>query len=287
MRIIRNGPVERGSITFMVIIDRVTQVIISGPLSFFADWWVNLPSGTFDPSSASFGTGPLVIVSRIGTIVLWFDVLTFFLEIVAFRFVINKDSNIFPWGRMPVRIIISFFWAFKSILVTIVILTSITSRVSSVHVLISSEKTSISFASFAVLVVLEVFVHTKLEYSLSFTSNWVSSLYSFIVLVSIIRNSISDSTITNFVSTHVLKNNITMYFRIVTCVLISPFNHQLRTNVKIERWTPTVTSFVVVLSITKSVVIVYVLIGFVQSVVRAAGIMHVDIPRNEGYKAEH
>ena len=66
----------------------------------------------------------LGVVGRVGAVALVGDVLGFLGVGRAVRLVIGQESNVFPWRRSPVRIVVTFFGTFVTESVTIVVLTS-------------------------------------------------------------------------------------------------------------------------------------------------------------------
>jgi hypothetical protein len=64
-------------------------------------------------------------VGRVEAIVLGLDVLGFAGVKVAPVWVVGQDYNVFPRRWVPIRIVISFFWAFISVSVSVIVLSGI------------------------------------------------------------------------------------------------------------------------------------------------------------------
>ena len=64
--------------------------------------------------------------------------------VVAHTHIVGKHGNILPRGRVPVRIVVPFFWTFVSTAIAVGILTSVNCRAISklivAQILISSEE---------------------------------------------------------------------------------------------------------------------------------------------------
>jgi hypothetical protein len=133
-----------------------------------------------------------IVVSRrrlviLKTDILVSDVLRLRSEKSAVFRVIGNDTNILPWRRMPVRIVISLFWAFKTVSVTVVVLSSSSSitalrEVSSSNSF-SNKESKVSVSGGTSKIVFNIFVSPKFES----TSDKVvcTSNISFIVYISI------------------------------------------------------------------------------------------------------
>jgi hypothetical protein len=139
-------------------------------------------SGEFFPEVSSLVAFSFVVGGnslfslRVNASVFSNDILGVLLVELAERGAIRKNSNISPGRRMPVRIVVSFLRAFKSVSVSIVVLSSKSGRgssfvESSFIFSVSNEESQVSVSSGAVLVVLEVFVHTIEQVSIGVSSN--------------------------------------------------------------------------------------------------------------------
>jgi hypothetical protein len=111
----------------------VSQVVFSGPWSFEAIWRRNSPRILFNPFiSGGLSTDGSVVGLDLNSrsilvlaVSLGFDVLGFSLIEVAPIGVLGKDDNILPWSWVPIWVIISFFSAFETISVSIVVLSGV------------------------------------------------------------------------------------------------------------------------------------------------------------------
>lgn len=273
VRVVRNRPVEARSVSAMEFVHRVSEVVVSSPLSLFTDRRVDVPSGSFDPGTAVLSAGSLVVVVSNGAVVFGLDVLAFLLEKVAVVFVVDEDSDVFPWGRMPVRVVVTFFRALESVSVSVVVLAGVDSGITTVHVLVGSEETSVAFARFAVLVVLVVFVHAVLEDLFVLSGDRIFASNFLVVGGRVVWDCGRHSSVSNFGSTHVLDNDVTVDFRVSASVLVGPLDHEVRADVEVHRRSPAVATLVIVLCITQSVCIVSVLTSFVQTIVRTSWVV--------------
>lgn len=138
---------------------RVTQMVVSVPLGGNALRSSNTPSRVFVPSTASSQAVNLVVVVGDRAQVAGLDVLRLSLVETATSNVGSDDGNILPWGRVPVRIVVTLLRAFVTRTSTVVVLTSVGSRTVGVQVTtadaISGEETVVTATSRAVRVELE------------------------------------------------------------------------------------------------------------------------------------
>lgn len=153
-------------------------------------------------------------VIRILAVSLSLDVLRLCLIELAVVSVGGQDSKIFPLRWVPVRIVISLLSALESVSVSVVVLSSVDSRLSSIVKIslllsVSNEESKISVSGLAILVGLIALVHSVLE------DWWVCVLVKSSSTIRAIRDgigggSISDETesISRGVSAHVLDDHV-------------------------------------------------------------------------------
>jgi len=167
----RKGPVV--VVVVSRLLSSVTQVVFSGEGSKDAIRWVKSPCWFVDPfiGSSLRAYGFIVggnLDSRVGFILaisLGLDVLGFGLVEVTPVSVGCEDGDILPFAWVPVRIIISFFGALKSVSVSVVVLSGVDSASSSsgqtsFSCSVCNVQSHISLSGVAVEVVLETFVHS-------------------------------------------------------------------------------------------------------------------------------
>jgi hypothetical protein len=228
---------------------RVTQMVVSVPLSGEAVGSRQVPSRVFSPNTIISSAANRVVVLRNRTQVTGFNVLRLRFVVIAASNVRGNNSNILPWGRVPVRIVITLFRAFKARSSTVVILTSVGSRTVGVQVTtedaIGSKKTVVSAAKSAVAVELVGFVHTVHVFAVSI----------FLVTSLSLRDSLVSNTITYFSTTHVLQDVVAINIVVATTatVLRSPFDLKNRSVVESQSLTPAITTSGIVLGVHKSV----------------------------------
>jgi hypothetical protein len=230
----------------------------------------------------------LDLVSGHGAISLGDDVLRLLLVELAEGLVGSQDGNISPWRRMPVGIIVTFFGAFVAVSVSVVVLAGEDGSTSSgVQIAflfsVGNEETHVSLSVLAVLVVFVGLVHSVEEISVTIEGRGRSG----IVLNGISGSTISyeDVGISIRVGADVLNNHVAIHSGVLTATVLSgPFNGQLRSLVVGHGGTDAITSLGVVLGVKQSVSIVSVGIGFIQSVVGASGLVHVQITVNGSHQ---
>lgn len=172
---------------------------------------------------------------------------------------------------MPVWIVVSLFWAFESVSVTIVVLTGCDCSNVIVDSSISNEQTFISFSCFAGLVEVIMFVHSV------FLDGGV--LDHDIKGVCIISDGGGSVTVTNITCAHELQDDFAFVIFLTARVLVGPFDGQLTSLVEVHWWSPTVTSCCIVLGIKKSILIVCICRLFVETIVASSWIVHVHITK--------
>jgi hypothetical protein len=148
---------------------------------------------------------------------------------------------------------------------------------------IGNEETHVAFSVLAVLVIVVGLVHSVQQVSVTIGSERRSG----IVVNGIGGGSISyeDHGVSVGRRADVLDDHVAIHSGIGTATVLSgPFNGQLRSLVVRHSGTNAVSSLSVVLGVEQSVRIVSVRIGFVQSVVRASGVVHVAITVNGGHQ---
>jgi hypothetical protein len=244
------------------VVSSISKVVFSVPGSSDAFRGSNSVAGSGDPFVSSSFTSSLVVLrgkarascGGVGelAIVLGFHVLRFLLVSVAVRFRVGQNGNISPGGRMPVRIIVTLFSAFKSVSISIVVLSSEDGGSSSLvkssfFFSVGNPKSHISLSGLASKVIVSVFVHSISVFVVSvLLSNSFSS----------VGNSVSGSSVSNIIfrlgirrSTHVLQDYIAIQSRGSTTVLASPFDGQERAFIKIHCGSEAITSLGIILGI--------------------------------------
>jgi len=124
---------------------------------------------------------------------------------------VGEDDDIFPWVRMPVRIVISFLGAFVSVSISVVVLSGEDGRSSSFSqssfiFSVCNEETKVSVSGLAILVVLVGFVHSVGVISVGFELERC---------VGVIGDGVGSGTISDqghstivFTSAHVLNDDV-------------------------------------------------------------------------------
>jgi hypothetical protein len=121
-----------------------------------------------------------------------------------------------------------------------------------------------------------------------------------VVVISVLRSSrivgdsSSGSSITNLIggvrlqlrAAHVLNNHVAGHFRVVATVLRGPHDGELRSLIESHLGANTVASLGIVLRVEQSITIISVGICFVEAVITASGVLHVQIPRHKGNEEE-
>mmetsp|Transcript_18927 Transcript_18927/g.32661 ORF Transcript_18927/g.32661 Transcript_18927/m.32661 type:complete len:218 (+) Transcript_18927:1271-1924(+) len=190
-------------------------------------------------------------------------------------FVVSKDGNILPWSRVPVRIVIFLFLAFKSVTSSAIVLTRILSVIS-VQVTVSNKQTLVTFTSFAFLEPVQRFVEAVFV---------TFATIGFFVVV--FRDLVSRSAITNqrfswsiVRATHVLQNDSAISVFVTTSVLIGPFDSQPRSFVVFHHFRANidcVTTLGIVLRIKHSLGVLTIGVTTIQTIVGTTRVMHVNI----------
>ena len=230
--------------------------------------------------------------------------------------VVRDNTDILPWGWMPVWVVISLFWAFETVSVSIVVLSGSSSITSLWEIVVddsvSSKESLVSVSGSATSVVFNVLMDTIFKAKSGEIVNASRIISSFVNkgglsnmssgnvgsktssgtgVITVIEwdgvggRTISDDLFARKRSTsiisgstaHVLQNNITVQLRVTTAVLGSPLNGKLRAFIKGQRRADTVTSSSIVLGIEKSVGVVSVSVVFVESVIGTSRVLHVAI----------
>lgn len=277
--IIWDSPVEEGGdgVTISVDYGSVTEMVVSTIGSRQAERSVNSPGGIDVPGSSVGKAFLFVVVFGLGAEVLVLDVLGFRFVPGALGSVVSEDDDVLPGRWMPVGIIISFFLAFESTTTSSSVLASRASVVS--NVLIGNVKTLVAFTGRAVLVVVEVFVHSVQEGLASWIVDGGSVVGGFVF-----GDGIGGSTITDFVSgnsgvNHVLDDQLAVDFSVSlsTSVLRGPFDTELRSDVEEHARSPAVSSGIVVLGVEETVVVIHVTIRFTVAVIGTSVAMQIQI----------
>lgn len=299
--IVRDGPVvSRG-----VSIKSVSEMVVSVPWSWKALWsWDSVRSDS-DPLGVSDGvTGVLVVLDLIGTLPSLLDVLGLSGVVWASEGIRGQDGDILPRSGMPVRIVVSLFWALISVVassvlgwsgssvVSVLVLTrgggsiSVVSdlpRDDAVHAvtdcLVGGVQSLVSEAGSAVLIELERLMKTVNVFSggsLSLVLNTSCSVRRSVLSGLGLGGAISVSH-GIFGSTHVLENQVTVVVSHSTGMLGGPLDTEQTSDIKVERRSPTESSGSVVLGIEQSLGVVSVVVSFGQAVVGSSWVLHVCI----------
>jgi len=201
---------------------------------------------------------------------------------------LSEDGNISPRRRSPVWIVVSLLRALKSVSVSIVVLTSVDGSGSSESTngsSVSSVQTSVSVSSVAGIIVDSVLVHSVHELTGSIDYGWSVSIVGDGVGSGSISN--SDGWIVVLVGAHVLDHHVAPQLgRLTTTVLVGPLNGEQRTFIKGHGRSHAVTALGVVLGIKQTIGVVSVGVGFVESVVGATRVLHVQISKDRGKKSQ-
>jgi hypothetical protein len=267
-------------------------VVLSVPRSLDAFGSSNTVALNLDPFVSITFTGSFVVFFGKGfnflsinfggssAPVFFLNILGFLLVNIAVLFSAGEDGNISPWRRMPVGIVIPFFSAFKTVSISIIILSGEDGGSSSfveVSFLFSirNPKTHVSFSGSASNVVISFFV---------------LSVKVFIIFILFadgllgVGNSISCGSVSNEGggggvgrTTHVLQDYVAIQSGSSTTVLVGPFDGQQRTFVKVHGGAKAITSFAIILGIEQAVSIISISVFFANSVIRTAKVVHVGI----------
>jgi hypothetical protein len=201
---------------------------------------------------------------------------------IAVGIVVNENGNIDPWRRSPVWVVISFFRAFVTVSVTVVVLSgedggsSVLVKVSFLFT-IGYPESVVSFSGLAVLVIVVVLVHSKSKVVVGIGVSLSWSLW--IIRDGVGRRTVSDEQSVGSVGlgAHVLNNHVAIQFGVAATVLRSPFDHEERTFVEAHGRSVAISSLGVILRVEKTICIVSVVVCFVQSVIRTSRVLHVQI----------
>jgi hypothetical protein len=267
-----------------------SQMVLAGPGGLDAEGRRDSPGLLDVPGSSGSSAldgvvlGGLDLVGGHGAVSLGLDVLGLGLVELAEGFIRGKDGQISERSRVPVRIIVAFLRALISVSVAVVVLagedgsTSASVEVA-LFLTIGNEETHVAFTVLAVLVVVIGLVHSVEQVSVTIGSERRSG----IVVNGIGGGSISyeDHGVSVGRRADVLENHVAIHSGIgTTTVLSGPFNSQLRSLVVGHSGTNAVSSLSVVLGVEQSVSIVSVRVGFIKSVIRASGVVHVEVTEN-------
>jgi hypothetical protein len=283
-------------VTNSVFSGRRSQMVVSGKEGRNAIRRRKAEGISLDPFISILSTGSLVIGCGGGKGVLIsaeelaLNVLGFSLVKVAELLVLGQNSNIFPGVRVPVRVVVSFFGALVTVSVAIVVLSGKDGRSSalvqaSFLLSVSNEETQVSISSLAILVVLEILVHSKEQVSvgvgLSRSSRVVSDGGSGGSISNLDCGSVVVST------AHVLEHNVTPELGVATTMLSSPLNGQEGAFIEAHLRSNTIATFSIVLGVKQSISIVSVGIGLVKSIVGTSRVVHVSVSPHGGGQQIH
>jgi len=291
LNVVGNSPVVPTGIASVGI----AEMVVTSFLALEAVGRGDTPSRLAQPLSSTLSARELVVESRNVTEVLCLDVLALSLVKVASLSSVGKDGNILPWSRMPVGVVIALLRALETATTASWILAGVSSSISA-GLLVSEEESLISLSPFAVLVVLVAFVHSVNEGGLVLPGERVRSnrviVGGAIGRVGIIRGSFRVETVSHFISTRVLQDDLAVSVGSIARMLSSPLNGEQRPDVVVHFGAPAVTALGVVLGVHKSVVVVSVLTRFVETVVGKTGVVSINISLNlrqrcEGHDCNH
>lgn len=257
---------------------RVTQMVVSVPFSGDAVRSSNTPSRVFVPSTTSSQTVNLVVPVGNRAQVTRLNVLRLSLVVVATSNVGSDDGNVLPWGRVPVRIVVTLLGAFVARTSTVVVLTSVGSRTVGVQVTtadaISGEETVVAVTSRAVDVELVALVHTVQVLSVGV-----------LVIASVIQgDTLVNNTVAEIRTAHVLQNKVAINVVVTgtATVLGGPFNLKDGSVVISHSLTPAITTSGIVLGIHKSVLSNSISGRSIESVVRHSRRVTIDVGHSAG-----
>lgn len=257
---------------------RVTQMVVSVPLSGDAVRSSNTPSRVLVPSTTSSQAVDLVVPVRDRAQVTGLNVLRLSLVVVATSNVGSDDGNILPWGRVPVRIVVTLLRAFVTRTSTVAVLTSVGSRTVGVQVTtadaISSEETVVAATSRAVHVELVSLVHTVQVLSVGV-----------LVIASVIQgDALVNNTVAEFSTAHVLQNKVAINVVVTSTatVLGGPFNLKDGSVVVSQSLTPAIATSGIVLGVHKSVLCNSISGRSIESVVRHSRVVTIDVGQSAG-----
>lgn len=256
----------------------VAQVVVSVPFGGDAVRSSNTPSRVLVPSTTSGSAVNRVVPVRDGAQVAGLNVLRLGLVEVATSNVGSDDGNILPWGRVPVRIVVTLLRAFVARTSTVVVLTSVGSRTVGVQVTtadaISGEETVVAVTSRAVHVEVVRLVHTVL----------VLSVGVLIVAGVIQGDTLVNNTVAKFSAAHVLQNKVAIHVVVTSTatVLGGPFDLKNTSVVIGQCFTPTISTSGIVLRVHQSVLSNSVSGRSIESVVRPSRVVSIDVSQSAG-----
>jgi hypothetical protein len=213
-----------------------------------------------------------------------FDVVRLCLVKSAVVHVGGEHSNIDPWGRGPVWVIISLFGTLITESLSIVVLSG-ESCVSTVQISVVNPESQISASGGASLVVGIVLVHSIGQFSSSEGNGTIG-----VVGDGIGGNSISDQKggIRVGVGANILENNIAYQFSVnSTTMLCSPLNGEVRALIKAHGRSVAVATLSIILRVIQTIGIISVGIGFIETVIASPGVLHIHISIGDSQKKEH
>lgn len=272
-------------------VSSISQVIVTSPGSLDAIRSRDSERRDFGPGqgsisgrflvASSFGVGSSLNSVSVSTVVSRLDVLRFGSVEIAVGSIVGQDGDISPGGRSPVRVVVSFFGAFETTSITVVVLSS-ASRIALVEVSIIDPQSTISSSGSTSLVIFEVLVKGIKEVSIAVYSNGTS----FVSSDTIGRGSVTNTNIWFCVreTTHVLDDEVAHQFAIrAATMLVRPFHLEKRTFIVGHSGSQTVATFGIVLRIPRSVVVLVIHIRLVVSVIRTTRIVHVKVTSHKGH----
>jgi len=184
----------------------------------------------------------------------------------------GKDSDILPWGWVPVRIVVTLLIALKTTTSSTVVLTSVDGRLT--DVLVGDEQTLVTLAGVTVAEVRGRLVIAILE------------LLDGVERQDVVGRSIISGTVTEPRSAHVLHDHLAINVGVLgtATVLGSPLDLEQRSGVVGHQRTPTITSLIVVLGIEKTSLVVLIT---AVAIVRTTRVVHVDVRHSGGQQTTH
>jgi hypothetical protein len=125
-----NGPVVVVGKSWILL--SISEVVFSGPWGLDAFGSRDSPGWLFFPGVSGGGTGGFIVWSGMDVGVGWVNAEVLGLDVLGFAgvkvapvCVVGQDYNVFPRRWVPIRIVISFFWAFISVSVSVIVLSGV------------------------------------------------------------------------------------------------------------------------------------------------------------------
>jgi len=172
----------------------------------------------------------------------------------------GQDGNILPWGRMPVRIVVTLLVTFPTTTTTVV-LASLSGLVT--DVLVGDEQALVTLTAIAITPEVGRLVLNEVS-----------------IVIIIVGRGVVVGTITDPRATHVLENNLAISVRMAstTTVLGGPFDLEERALVVGHFGTPAITTIVVVLGVKGTILVVGIT---TITVVGTTRVVHVNVGKSQ------